>query len=372
MELRDHYSSFLQEGRILLTGHSHQAWPDVAREGLVRAFEDAARHVDDKWSEAAKAAHAVQSAVAVQLGGEPENVALAANTHDLIAKLLSGLEWKKGRHIVTTQGEFHSLRRQLMRLQEEGVEVTWVDPHPLDTLGQRLVDALRDDTLAMMSSTILFETSSQVPHLREAAAEARRRDVLVLLDAYHHFSVVPWTPVHPDAFVVGGGYKYAQWGEGCGFMRVPADCALRPVFTGWFSDFSGLADTQTQVRYGTTQADRFAGATYDPASHYRARAVIEHFAAQGLDIDTLRAISLRQTQRIIDALDGYEVLTPRSKARGGFVTVRIDNASDVVSKLRERNVFVDARRDRLRFGPAPYLLDSEIDEGIRIFRELTA
>ena len=371
-ELRQHYKAFLKEGRILLTGHSHQAWPDVAREGLARAFDDAALHVDDKWSRAAEAAHAVQSAVAAQLGGQPENVALAASTHDLISRLLSSLDWRKGRHLVTTKGEFHSLRRQLMRLQEEGVEVSWVDPHPLDTLGERLVAELRDDTLAMMSSTVLFETASIVPHLKDAAAEARKRDVLVLLDSYHHFSVVPWDAVHPDAFVVGGGYKYAQWGEGCGFMRVPADCALRPVITGWFSDFSGLADTQTQIRYGNTQADRFAGATYDPASHYRARAVIEHFTAQGLDIQTLREISLRQTQRILDALDGYEVLTPReTERRGGFVTVRIDEASEVVRKLRERNVFVDARTDRLRFGPAPYLLDSEIDEALRIFRELT-
>lgn len=369
-ELRAHYASFLKEGRILLTGHSHQAWPDVAREGLARAFDDAALHVDDKWAEAMKAARSVQTAVAAQLGGAPENVALAASTHDLLTRLLSALDWSKGRHIVTTGGEFHSLRRQLTRLQEEGVEVTWVDPAPLDTLAERLVDAVRDDTVAMMSSTVLFETSSIVPHLADAVAEARKRDITVVLDAYHHFSVVPWTPVHAEAFVVGGGYKYAQWGEGCGFMRVPADCAMRPVITGWFSDFSGLSDTQMQIRYGTTQADRFAGATYDPASHYRARAVIEHFEAQGLDIHTLREISRRQTQRILDGLEGYEVLTPR-ESRGGFVTVRIDGASEVVAKLRERNVFVDARTDRLRFGPAPYLLDSEIDEGVRIFRELT-
>ena len=372
-DLRQHYRSFLKEGRILLTGHSHQAWPDVAREGLARAFDDAALHVDDKWAEAMKAARAVQTAIADQLGGAPENVALGASTHDLLTRLLSALDWSKGRHLVTTRGEFHSLRRQLTRLAEEGVEVSWVDPDPIDTLAERLVAALRDDTVGMLSSTVLFETSSVVPHLDQAAAAARARDIVVVLDAYHHFSIVPWSPVHADAFVVGGGYKYAQWGEGCGFMRVPADCALRPVITGWFSDFAGLAEDQSTVRYGSTQADRFAGATYDPSSHYRARAVIEHFAAQGLDIETLRAISLRQTRRILDALDGFEVLTPREEAqRGGFVTVRIDDANAMVSALRERGVFVDARRDRLRFGPAPYLLDSEIDEGLRIFRELAA
>ena len=47
------YSRFLDapeaKGRILLTGHSHQAWPDVARDAVTRSFDDAARLVDDKW-----------------------------------------------------------------------------------------------------------------------------------------------------------------------------------------------------------------------------------------------------------------------------------------------------------------------------------
>ena len=44
--LAPHYSAFRVDERLLLTGHSHQAWPDVAREGQLEAFEDAARHVD--------------------------------------------------------------------------------------------------------------------------------------------------------------------------------------------------------------------------------------------------------------------------------------------------------------------------------------
>jgi hypothetical protein len=31
---------------VLLTGHSHQAWPDCAREAMVEYFDDSARLVD--------------------------------------------------------------------------------------------------------------------------------------------------------------------------------------------------------------------------------------------------------------------------------------------------------------------------------------
>ena len=48
--LKENYRSFLSDERILLTGHSHQAWPDCARDALNEGFEHAAQHVDDKWA----------------------------------------------------------------------------------------------------------------------------------------------------------------------------------------------------------------------------------------------------------------------------------------------------------------------------------
>ena len=65
---RAHYTDFLQPGRILLTGHSHQAWPNAARAGQLLAYEHAAAHVDDKWSFAMEAADAVRGAVADGVG----------------------------------------------------------------------------------------------------------------------------------------------------------------------------------------------------------------------------------------------------------------------------------------------------------------
>ena len=132
VKLRPHYSDFLKPDRILLTGHSHQAWPSVAREGLLRAYADAAAHVDDKWALAMERADHLRTAVSDYLGVERDEIALAQNSHELATRFLSGLNLRR-RNIVTTDGEFHSLRRQLLRLQEEGVEVRWVSSAPLDT-----------------------------------------------------------------------------------------------------------------------------------------------------------------------------------------------------------------------------------------------
>ena len=372
--LRRHYTSFLSEERILLTGHSHQAWPDCAQDGLIEAFSDAAAHVDDKWEKAFAKAMVLQTSIAHELGCSPEEIVLAQNSHELVTRFLSALNWSRGKHLVTTAGEFHSMDRQLRRLMEAGVEVDFVAVQPVSTLAERMAAHVRPDTVGLLASTVLFQSASIVPNLRVAIESAQRVGAQVLLDSYHGFKIAPSTleALGPDPiFVTAGGYKYAQWGEGCCWMRVPPGCELRPIFTGWFSDFAHLEGPRSAaIGYGPA-ASRFAGSTYDPSSHYRAARVVEFFHEQGLTGDQLRARSLLQTEQIINGLEPLELVTPRApEARAGFVAYRVSNASDVVAQLRTHGVFVDARHDILRLGPAPYTTESELERAIDCLRKV--
>lgn len=366
--LRPHYSAFLKPGRVLLTGHSHQAWPDAARDGQLEAWDDAAKLADDKWGAAFDAADAVRAYVGRLLDCAPSQVALAASTHELVCRMLSACDLKQRPHLVTTTGEFHSITRQLRRLAGE-LDVTWVDARPVATLAERLTAAVTERTGAVLTSTVLFETSERVPHLPGLVAAARKLGAEVLLDAYHAFGALPFTLAElgaHDAFVVGGGYKYAQWGEGNCFMRVPPR-PFMPKLTGWFAGFGDLAHGRPDsVSWGKTPAERFAGSTYDPTSHYRARAVIRFFTQQGLTIAKLRELSLKQTQRLIEGLEGLDVVTPREPAeRGGFVSIRVPDAAALAKRLHAQGIVVDHRGDLLRLGPAPYVLDDELDRGCR-------
>ena len=96
------------------------------------------------------------------------------------------------------------------------------------------------------------------------------------------FSVNGWRL--DNAFITGGGYKYCQLGEGNCFLRFPARSTLRPVVTGWFAEFGLLpsAGDATVVPY-PDGPDRFAGASYDPSSHYRGAAVFDFFARAAAD-----------------------------------------------------------------------------------------
>jgi len=380
--LRAEYSAFLGSApaRILLTGHSHQAWPDVVRTAMSNAFDDAARWVDDKWSEAVfPRIERVGRRICERLGFDGgDAIAFAESTHTLVYRLLSC--FPSDARVVATTSEFHSLDRQLRRLEEDGLRVTWVDASARAELADRLLESLTTGSDLLMLSAVLFEDAFVVPRLAEIVGRACERGTTVLVDAYHGFNAVPldWGPHRDQLFVTAGGYKYAQFGEGICFLRFPKDTPLRPRFTGWFADFASLEQARTErsqpVGYGPGSA-RFSGATFDPTAFYRAEAVLDLFDRFGLDIAALRAINVEQTKQIVGRLEAAKLslLSSRlAEERGGFVALRTPEAHDVVSRLRRRGVFVDARGEALRLGPAPYLEEFEIDRAIDLVIEETS
>jgi kynureninase len=374
--LAAHYSRFRVTERILLTGHSHQAWPDVAFDAQQRAWLDAAELVDAKWDRAFEQAARVRAGFARLLGDVPENLALGQNTHELVTRWLSALPFTMRRRIVTTNGEFHTIRRQLDRLAEEGLEIVRVPARPVEELCARVAHEVDDRTLAVMVSSVLFETAEIVPGLDGLAAVCEAHGAPLLVDAYHHLNVVPFDLRGMGlerAFVTGGGYKYCQLGEGSCFLRVPSGTRLRPILTGWFAEFDRLDTANRQpgaVSYPSGAA-AFAGATYDPTSHYRAAAVFDFHAAQGLTPDRLRAISVHQVGVLEHALAALDLDPSRARVlemapdrRAGFLAVRSPHASELVRGLRQNGVSADSRGDILRLGPAPYVSDEQLQEAV--------
>jgi kynureninase len=79
--LAPHYSRFGVSQRLLLTGHSHQAWPDCGFDGQMKAWLEAAHYVDDKWEHAFAQADRIRAGFGSLLGDAGGGIALGANTH---------------------------------------------------------------------------------------------------------------------------------------------------------------------------------------------------------------------------------------------------------------------------------------------------
>lgn len=376
------YYRFRVRERLLLSGHSHQAWPDCAFAGQLRAFTDAAERVDDKWELAFEQARQVRVGYQRLLDDPDGCYSLAASTHDLLVRFLSSLPLRQRPKLVSTDAEFHSLRRQLDRLEEEGLEILRVAAHPAETVGSRLAQAVCDRTAAVLTSTVFFTSARIAGELGRAAEACRKHGAALLLDLYHQLNVVPFSLREAgleDAFAVSAGYKYCQLGEGNAFLRTPPDCGLRPVATGWFAEFGdlGVLDRGQTVGFNRCH-DRFAGATYDPTSHYRAAAVFGYFQERRLDPAFLREVSQHQIGLLRDAFDELDVdpaLVRRDRSvplqcLGGFLALHSPRAASIHLGLKKRGVFTDFRGPILRLGPAPYLSDVQLEEAVSILGEV--
>lgn len=370
--LSDYYSKFKVADRILLTGHSHQAWPDVAYEGVKKCWEDAAEFVDYKWERAFEKADIVRNGFAALMNDDSGYYALAANTHDLLLRFLSSLDWSNRRKIITTDMEFHTVRRQLDRLSEEGIEIIKVSSMPAETVAERIKNLIDDKTGCVIVSKVFYKNGRIVENLGILESKCIEKGANLLVDAYHALNVLPFDIEKEglsNSFIVGGGYKYCQLGEGNCFLRFPKNCDLKPVITGWFSEFSKLAEVKKigEVPYGDGHF-RFAGSTYDPVSNYRAAEVFAFFRKQELTPEILREINLHQIGLMADRFNAMDIdrkLIFRENdislsKSGGFLVLKSNFAGEISKSLFEMGVFTDNREDHLRLGPAPYLSDNQL------------
>lgn len=376
-----HYSHFDVGNRLLFTGHSHQAWPDVALEGLQESFEITAQKVDDKWTAAFEKTEILRNYLR-KFYDDPDGLySLSSSTHNLIVRWLSSLDLIEKPRIITTDSEFHSMNRQLTRLEEEGIEIVRIPALPLDGFSERIEKEMDDKTAAIMLSHIYFGWSLINGELKETAATARKYGIPLLIDDYHGTNVVPISLREEgldDCYLLIGGYKYLQWGEGNCFLRYPSDCTLRPVITGWFAAFEKLSLPQkTNVTKYDEGNNRFVGATYDSVSQFRAARVAGFFNEMKLTPKVLKEnyqahiarlkeefLKLDLNPEIIKLKHDYPV-----ERNGGFLAFESDIAGSIHKKIKEKGVMIDFRDTTLRFGPAPFTTSQQISEAMHILRK---
>lgn len=377
LDLKRHYSRFLGARPDVLhfAAHSHHPWPDVTRDAVTAAWDDAARLVDHKWEHVlGEVVPKAQAHVARTLGlSRPGQIAFAPTVHELFVRVLSCFAPGRPVRVLTTDGEFYSFTRQAARLEESGeLAVTRVPTEPFDTFDARFLEAAGSGAHDLVYLSHVFFNSGYAVADLGAVARAVRDDALVMVDGYHAFMALPVDlgGVEHRVFYTAGGYKYAQAGEGACFLHFPAGTELRPRHTGWFARFGRLTAAQAGGVEYPDDAYRFWGATFDPTGIYRLNAVMDWLQALGVSVADVHAHVQALQRRFLAllpslgarALPPDALVTPADLSRQGhFLTFRVADAAALAGALRERGVDVDFRADRVRFGFGAYQDASDVD-----------
>lgn len=372
-------------GRLHMAAHSHHLWPDASFAGQVECWDDAARLADAKWGRVmGEVWPQAQAEVAAELGtGDPAAIVFAANTHDFLIRLAAAAPRRDPARlrVLTSDGEFHSARRQFARWAEDGwFEVETVAAEPFATFSERFLAAARSgDHDLIMVSQVLFGSGQLFDRIDALAALGRPGGPWVVVDGYHSFMAIdaPFAGnARETAFFLAGGYKYAMAGEGMGLMHCPPGFGPRPPLTGWYAEFEDLTLPPGRVGYAR-DAMRFMGATFDPSALYRFNHIRRSLAAEGLDTAAISAHVARLHAQLVEALPGSalgkaEWLNPLDGGpHARFLAIRSVHAERWCAELAAQHCTTDVRGSVLRIGLGLYHDEADVDRFAALARGLT-
>lgn len=356
-------------GRIHFAAHSHHLWPDASFDGHMQAWQDGVELADRKWEKVfGEVIPEAQRHIASELSlPDPRTLAFSANTHEYLGRIFTGKWDGKPIDVLTSDGEFHSFRRQAARWEERGFINRRVVPcEPFETFTERFLSEMRRQPAEVaFLSHVMFRTGLRFDGAEELASYASPDGPWVVLDLYHSFMAMPcdFASVADRVFLMGGGYKYAMAGENAAYLHAPPGFAPRPLQTGWFADFGAMEGKQGEVGFGT-DGSRFLGATYDPTGLYRFNAVRRALDGEGLDTASISARCEKIRAQVVEAIGNSEagpalrdaeLLKPNATgSQSRFISLRHPKAVEWKSALMANNIITDARDDILRIGVAVY------------------
>lgn len=361
------YSRFLatRPEELHFAAHSHHFWPDVTRVAQLKAWDDAAQFNDRKWEHIfTTIVPQVQTHIARILNlKRPDMIALAPNTHDLLVRLFSELLIRPRLNLLTTDSEFHSFARQLRRWEEVHPHLHVTRLESLELLSdrerflQRFEAAIEGQDVVFVSQ-VFFNSglALKIEDIERWVAKASP-DTIFIIDGYHGFAALPTdlSRLEGRVFYLGGGYKYVQAGEGVGFMVVPPG-PWRPVITGWFAEYAHLSSPVGGGVGYSQDGMAFWGATMEPSGWYRFNAVWDLFAAHGISVADVHqhVLSLQIEFLQTTPLKGLKPLYAQPLPHHGhFLTFEasdVEKATLVRAELLKKQVYIDQRGARLRFG----------------------
>jgi len=159
----------------------------------------------------------------------------------------------RGRHIITTAIEHHSVLKTCEALGREGFEITFL---PVDSQGvvdpQLVVDAIRPDTILISVMHANNETGAVQP-VEQIGRIARQRGIVFHTDAVQAFGKMAMGTVLDYADMVSVSAHKVYGPRGVGSLLVRRGTSLSPVMTGGHHE-QGL-------RPGTENVGAIAGFT---------------------------------------------------------------------------------------------------------------
>lgn len=334
-------------------------WPVVL--GQRAQFIERWRAILDAEPDSVTTCESVTQGVAMLLGALPEGylrgrrVLVAADCFPSNHFLLTGLQASLGFELQTVP-----LRQGQAWVEDEDIAAAWTP----------------DVGLAIL--TWVSSTSSHRSDVAALAAHGRSMGSLVGADLTQAAGLLPFSVAETGVdFAISTSLKWMCGTPGAGAMYVAPELTAmcQPTLRGWFSQPNPFNWDLTRFAYAP-DIRRFDSGTPGVMAAVASLPAMDWHA--GLDHGALVTHNRRLTSRLIEGVQalGLPMQTPLPEARrGGSVMVRLPDshpAPAVVTQLRSREVWTDARSQTLRLSPGVMTTSDGVERALQALAEALA
>ncbi len=357
-----HADQFPVRDRLVYLNHAAVApLSRPAADAMKRLADDCLHFGSLHYSEWLAVYEGLRVAAAKLMGADRSEIALVKNTSEGIATVALGLDWKPGDRMVGFREEFPANYYPWKRLEEKGIEVTWLSvTDPLE----RIDEATKGARLLAISF-VQFLSGHRAP-IQAIGEICRRNDCIYMVDAIQGLGAFPLDvrTCGVDA-LAADGHKWLLGPEGCGILYINQALQDRvdPVEFGWtnVAQYNDYASRDMALR---PDAGRYECGTLNTIGCFGLKASIEFLLDVGLG--EIAPVVQNLGDRIARGVQakGYEVLGNRTPETGaGIVSFRKPQheAGEIVRKLRASGIITAARAGWVRTSPHFYNSPSEID-----------
>jgi selenocysteine lyase/cysteine desulfurase len=332
-----------------------------AADAMKRLADDCSQFGSLHYKEWLDVYEGLRVAAARLIGADRSEIALVKNTSEGIATVAMGLDWKPGDRIVGFREEFPANYFPWKRLEEKGVNVTWLSV--TDSLDQ-IAQAARGAKLLAISF-VQFLSGYRAP-IQAIGEICHTNRCIYLVDAIQGLGAFPLDvrSSHIDA-LAADGHKWLLGPEGCGILYInqALQDRVEPVEFGWtnVAKYNDYASRDMALR---TDAGRYECGTLNTIGCFGLRAAIEFLleVGPGEIAPLVQNLGDRIAEGVVNK--GYELMGTRTPETGaGIVTFRkpgID-ALEIVRKLSAAGISVAPRAGWVRTSPHFYIPPSDID-----------
>jgi len=320
-------------------------------------------------------------------GTDPNRLVFGYNATDALNLAIFGL-MRPGDHVVTTHLEHNSTLRPLWHLQEQGVEVDWID---FDAQGYvdpgEMIAQLRPRTRAVVmnhGSNVI----GTVQPVREIGRVCRERGIPVILDVAQTAGMLPVDLEELGVSVVAfTGHKSLMGPMGIGGMYVREGVEIRHTRAGGTGVRSAhrhhLDEYPYRMEYGTPNLPGIAG--LNAGVKWVLRQGVENIHRREMQLWT----RLRDGLRAIDGVTLY--LAESTENRISVLSFNVDGleAADTGTMLDvdynvasrtglhcapmvHEHLGTDRIHGTVRFGIGPFNTEEQIDRAVEAVGEIAA